>query len=1031
MIRVAVAAAAYLVCACLLCATTRLYADDRTGQETEIRARLEAADKVFSSGEYPKALAELSLILRDATRIFGPRALITLHAHNDYAGTLYHMGRLVEARTEFETVLAAFSAPDGPGENNEIAFDAMNNYANVVGDLENAAKAIPLQRNVLARRVALLGENHIGSISALGDLAYSVGVAGDLLESQRLSERVLELRKKEQGPTHPWTFTAANNLAHILWQLGRTQEALALHEEVLAVRIKALGERHAETLVSKNNLATALHDLGRYTESYRLRTQALADQQRYLSKTHFETLNTKQGLIQNLISLQRYSEAEVNATSLLTERTQDAGQSDVHPAVIGTQLLLAEALEHREAFVEAANVLRKAAEKLESQRMHEQLAYLATMHALGRVLRKQGQCDNALAMQKALYINLIEKFGEYFFLTLATAHEQAQCLLLLDELNEAQHLYSRLSDTVSRLRAGLPSVDDIAQRRLMEQFDDINFQFATVQARLGNRLGALMTLEQRKAFVLLDNLEERRRVRFGGGKDADWERYQEQRATIRGIHLQMRAIERAEDRLPLVTRLSTLIDGTKELREKLLAAGDYVFQESSSSSSLQLLQVPGDTVALSFAISRNQHVVAGVALPTGSVDWVDFGQQSGIRSTIEAFRLWTANHGRRLPIGEDGTTWKIVRGERAGEPFWKAVRSAALRCAVATDTTSDCVPALATAVPFVPAHFEELRRYLYTRLYTPLREHFANKRHLLISPDGELGFLPWDALLGEPATTSTDPIISQAVSLLTAPTVLQTPDSAETNKVALDRIALFAVGNPQFLAPVGADRGRVVVAANTSREKKRTVRGNDGRDSGGKQGRVWPKLPATEVEMYRSAASFSAAQSVVLSGANATKSGLFAQENRDLLARADHVLFSTHAHFDPNNPHQSAIILGPDAATSAPYSELTLADLSSLKLSAQLAVLSACSTGRLDATHSEGLFGFAHALRLAGAARTLLTLWPVSDRVAAEFVSEFFARVARGVSYRDALAETKAHFRAHKNPQWRSPRNWAGYVLYE
>ena len=53
----------------------------------------------------------------------------------------------------------------------------------------------------------------------------------------------------------------------------------------------------------------------------------------------------------------------------------------------------------------------------------------------------------------------------------------------------------------------------------------------------------------------------------------------------------------------------------------------------------------------------------------------------------------------------------------------------------------------------------------------------------------------------------------------------------------------------------------------------------------------------------------------------------------------------------------------------------------------ELAVLSACETGQGHVDYSEGVYGLVRALRIAGARQVLMTLWPVNDGEAQEFMA--------------------------------------------
>ncbi|TJX07851.1 MAG: CHAT domain-containing protein, partial [Mesorhizobium sp.] len=70
-------------------------------------------------------------------------------------------------------------------------------------------------------------------------------------------------------------------------------------------------------------------------------------------------------------------------------------------------------------------------------------------------------------------------------------------------------------------------------------------------------------------------------------------------------------------------------------------------------------------------------------------------------------------------------------------------------------------------------------------------------------------------------------------------------------------------------------------------------------------------------------------------------------------------------------------------------------DLSDL----DLLVLSACETARGEETFVGGLRGLPTAINIAGAKRSLLTLWPVDDAGTAAFMTGFYGQLASGQTY--------------------------------
>ncbi len=128
--------------------------------------------------------------------------------------------------------------------------------------------------------------------------------------------------------------------------------------------------------------------------------------------------------------------------------------------------------------------------------------------------------------------------------------------------------------------------------------------------------------------------------------------------------------------------------------------------------------------------------------------------------------------------------------------------------------------------------------------------------------------------------------------------------------------------------------------------------------------------------------------------------------------------FATHGDFRADAPLFSGLALADGW--------LTTLDIFDLKLQAGLATLSACQTGRSVVGGGDELLGLMRALISAGAASLLLSQWPVEDAFTAQFMADFYTRLAAGASKVSALAETQ---RAQMNGEHSHPYFWASFYL--
>jgi CHAT domain-containing protein/tetratricopeptide (TPR) repeat protein len=116
-----------------------------------------------------------------------------------------------------------------------------------------------------------------------------------------------------------------------------------------------------------------------------------------------------------------------------------------------------------------------------------------------------------------------------------------------------------------------------------------------------------------------------------------------------------------------------------------------------------------------------------------------------------------------------------------------------------------------------------------------------------------------------------------------------------------------------------------------------------------------------------------------------------------------------------------------DSAYAFPYDPyLRASEIAEMKLPAHLAVLSGCESALGRASTGEGVLGLSAAFLSAGTPCVVATLWPVDDRVTADFMERFYRELARGGTVSDALQTAQQDLRVRSGT--RHPMFWAGFV---
>jgi CHAT domain-containing protein/tetratricopeptide (TPR) repeat protein len=127
-------------------------------------------------------------------------------------------------------------------------------------------------------------------------------------------------------------------------------------------------------------------------------------------------------------------------------------------------------------------------------------------------------------------------------------------------------------------------------------------------------------------------------------------------------------------------------------------------------------------------------------------------------------------------------------------------------------------------------------------------------------------------------------------------------------------------------------------------------------------------------------------------------------------------------------PREGVIAPGDEAAAqSGAPGALYAADIAVQKLSARLAVLSACESAAGRVVSGEGVQGLSSAFLSAGVPAVIGTLWPVDDAATARLMQVFYDDLGNG--HRPAAALRRAQLVLRSAAATAQPYYWAGFVL--
>ena len=122
------------------------------------------------------------------------------------------------------------------------------------------------------------------------------------------------------------------------------------------------------------------------------------------------------------------------------------------------------------------------------------------------------------------------------------------------------------------------------------------------------------------------------------------------------------------------------------------------------------------------------------------------------------------------------------------------------------------------------------------------------------------------------------------------------------------------------------------------------------------------------------------------------------------------VHFAAHGYAE-----RGEIALSPISSCGTPHEDylLTMAEISQVRLTAKLVVLSYCHSAS-GHTRAEGVVGIARAFLASGARAVLAALWAVEDKATMRFMKRFYEHLVHGESASESLHHAMKSMRENR-----------------
>ena len=292
--------------------------------------------------------------------------------------------------------------------------------------------------------------------------------------------------------------------------------------------------------------------------------------------------------------------------------------------------------------------------------------------------------------------------------------------------------------------------------------------------------------------------------------------------------------------------------------------------------------------------------------------------------------------------------------------------------------------------------YQSQAQEVYNIILAPILADYKQAKRLVIIPDRQLGFIPFDALV----TNVVDkPRYNSLAYLIKKYTLMQ----HQTVGLYLGQQHQHALASELFIgfAPDFDENELLVVSNNQLRNNLQP-------------------LPFAKREVM--------AISNLLDGEEATGSSASETNLKTKAASFNILHLATHAIIDEENPLYSKLILSIGDSAANEDGELHSFEIYGMKLNCALVTLSACNTGTGKYLDGEGIFSLGRSFLLAGAESVLTSLWEVSDQSTSQIMESFYTNIKKGATSPEALRKAKLNYLKTSDRLTANPHYWAGFV---
>jgi CHAT domain-containing protein len=872
--------------------------------------------------------------------------------------------------------------------------DILNEAGKYDDAIKTGTQAIDLAESVLGPDDPIVA-------AMLYKQAMELRIKGDIAKAELTFQRVLDAYRKAYGEEDPRTALAI--AAQGLMCRSRSDEAGAIpfFQKAMEISARVLGPDHPQTTIFLMDLAATHASRGNYEDSVAETKRALTISEKTLGPEDLQTVRLTYNLGDVYLSMNQLDLSQELTEKALALLEKKYGPD--HPNLAYPLQNLGIIARRKMQYDLALDYLWRS-EKLREKAIGPRNKLTATLLVnIGNVYVSKGDQPQALELFLRALDILETAASPYDDATLKTLNNIVRSYAAMQDMPHAVKFQARVNQMLEKSialnlavgseRERIAFVNNISY--MTERTISMNVLEAPDDKRAAE--GAITAVLQRKGRVL-DAVSGSMAALRQHLKPEDQKLLDDLSATTS----ELSGLSLGGPKKLLPAEYKSKLNSLEQRRDTLedeISRRSQGYYEPDRAVTLAAVQsaIPSDAALLEFAVYRPYdpkstaesedygppHYVAYVITNRGDVRWKDLGLATEMDAAVDAFR-------------------QALRDPDRADAY-------------------------------------QLSRALAAKVLLPLRPLLGGAKHLLISPDGELNLVPFEALTDEQNKFVVE---SFSISYLTTGRDLLRMQVARKSQSDPLVVANPIFGEPAATLIAKGDAPKLKSSAAASQRRSVTT----GADLSSV---YFAPLPGTAQEARAIQSLFPAAK--ILTGAQATKSALKQANAPSILHIATHGFFlqdppetvpqngttrgpSAAARPEPGAKTQNPLLRSGLALSGANLTRggsedgiLTGLEASGLNLwGTKLVTLSACETGVGKVKNGEGVYGLRRAFFLAGTETLVMSLWEVSDRVTDEMMSSYYSGLRQGLGRGEALRQAQLAMLKRKDHQ--HPFYWASFI---